>query len=286
MNLHGRNILVTGGTSGIGRETALGLARLGANVTIQGKDPARGAEAIAWLKAESGNDHISLLLADFLSQADIRRAAADYRASHDHLDVLVNNAGGVFTTFEKTADGIERTWALNHLSYFLLTHELLDLLLAAPQARIVNVASKVHSLGKIDPARPAFTGAEHYRYARAYCDSKLGNVLFTRALARRLEGTAVTVNCLHPGTVATHIGRDASGVLKVLHDLMQKLIAVSPAKGARTSLHLAASPEVAGLSGRYFERCLEVRPSRLSDDEALQETLWQTSEVQCGLTLS
>ncbi|MDB6080090.1 MAG: short-chain dehydrogenase/reductase [Akkermansiaceae bacterium] len=277
-----KHILVTGGSSGIGRETALGLAKLGAAVTIVGRDPGRTREAVAWIKTGSGNQAVDSLRGDFSTLAEVRRVAAEYRATHSRLDVLVNNAGAGFGTYGETADGYEQNWAVNHLSYFLLTHELLDLLRAAPSARIVNVASDLHTCGRIDfPADEA----RHYGPVKSYSRSKLANVLFSHALARRLKGAGITVNCLHPGAVKTDIAHDMRGPLKAINWALQVIFSIPPEKGALTSIHLASSPEVAGITGRYFKKCRAAKSSALSRDEALQESVWKLSAAQCGLPL-
>jgi NAD(P)-dependent dehydrogenase (short-subunit alcohol dehydrogenase family) len=273
-----QNVLVTGGSSGIGRETALGLARLGAQVTIVGRDPVRTREAVGWIKEKSGNIEIDSLLGDFSSLTEVRRVAAEYRAAHDRLDVLVNNAGAWFGTYGETQDGIEQTWAVNHLSYFLLTHELLGLLKAAPKARIVNVASAMHTSGKIE-----FSPDKRYNSLKAYARSKLGNVLFTNALARRLQGTGITVNALHPGAVATNIAKDMRGLLKVINRTLQALFFITPEQGALTSIHVASSPEVEGVTGCYFDKSRLAKSSAASRDEALQESVWKLSAGQCGI---
>jgi len=278
-DLSGKHILVTGGSAGIGRETALGLARLGTTVTLVGRDPARTAETVDFIRQESGNANIDSLLADFSTLAGVRDLATAFKARHDRLDILVNNAGAWFGVYGETADGFEQHWAVNHLSYVLLTHELLDPLRAAPNARIVNVASDLHARGRIDDR----FDASHYNSIKAYSRSKLANVLFTYALARRLKDTTITANCLHPGAVKTNIAKDMRGLLKLVNRALGALFFVTPEEGARTSIHLAAAPELEKVSGRYFSKCREIDSCRSSHDEALQESVWKLSAEQCGI---
>jgi NAD(P)-dependent dehydrogenase (short-subunit alcohol dehydrogenase family) len=277
--MQGKICLVTGATSGIGRETALGLARQGALVVIAGRDAARTQDTLDWIRKETGNGQAESLLADLSSQAEVRRLAADFRARHGRLDVLINNAGAVFTERKMTVDGFERTWAVNHLANFLLTLELLDLLKASAPARVVNVASAMHAGRTLD----LDDLQEEKSYGvRGYGESKLANVLFTYALARRLAGTGVTANCLHPGVVSTQLMKPAGApIIKALLALVRPFF-LSAEKGAATSIYLASSPEVEGASGKYFVKCKAVPSSPASYDEVLQEGLWELSLRQTG----
>ena len=277
--MDGKTCLITGATSGIGKETAFGLARLGARVVIVGRDPDRTRAAADWIRRETGSEQVSFLLADLSSQSEVRGLAREFKDKYSRLDVLVNNAGGIFTRRETTVDGFERTWALNHLAYFLFTQELLELLKASAPARIVNVASTMHTGGLIDFGD--LQGEKSYSGIRAYSQSKLANVLFTYALARRLEGTGVTANCLHPGGVATGFGQNTFGALKLLMRLARPFL-ITAEQGAATSIYLASSPDVEGASGRYFAKCKPDRSSAVSRDEALQERLWALSLRQIG----
>jgi retinol dehydrogenase 12 len=277
--MQGKICLVTGATSGIGKETALGLARQGAHVVIVGRDPARTKATADWIRREAGTEQVGSLLADLSSQAEVRGLAGEFKARYSRLDVLMNNAGGIFTRREESVDGFERTWALNHLSYFLLTHELLGVLKASAPARIVNVASTMHTSGVID--FDDLQGEKSYGGIRAYSQSKLANVLFTYALARRLEGAGITANCLHPGGVATGFGQNTPGALKLLMRLVRPFL-ITPEQGAATSIYLASSPDVEGVSGKYFAKCKSARSSAASHDEALQERLWALSATQIG----
>ncbi|GJE57982.1 SDR family oxidoreductase [Methylobacterium trifolii] len=280
-----KTCLVTGATSGIGYETALGLARAGAHLVLVGRDGDRLDRSGDAIQAVVPGARVDLYRADLSSQAEIRRLAAEIRAACPRLDVLVNNAGAIFDRREATVDGLERTWALDHLGYVLLTLELLDLLKASAggafSPRIVNVASAAHTRGRIDFAD--LQGARSYRGMRAYAQAKLGNVLFTYALARRLAGSGVTANALHPGVINTGFAKNTGGVLGVGWGLIRPFLK-SPADGAATSLYLASSPAVEGVSGRYFSRCRAVESSSESRDEAVQERVWSLSLEQVGRT--
>lgn len=278
--LGGRTCLLTGATAGIGKETARGLARLGARLVLVARDPQRGAATAEWVKHESGNPDVSVLIADLSSQAAIRRLAAEFLEQHDRLHVLINNAGAIYTKREVTADGIERTLATNHLAYFLLTNLLVPALQAGAPSRVVNVASDSHRRGRIDFGDLQFERG--YSGYRAYARSKLCNVLFTYELSRRLEGGGVTANCLHPGVIATGWGRNDAGLLGVLVRLGAPLLG-RPERGARTSIFLAADAGVAGVSGRYFERCRERPSSRASRDRETARRLWEESARLTGL---
>src|SRR4028119_830399 len=225
----GKTVLITGATSGVGKATAMGLANMGARVVMVGRDRGRGEATVAEIKERSGNASAALMLADVFSQKEIRRLADDFEEVYPRLDVLINNAGVIRSERITTADGMEATFAVNHLAYFLLTNLLLDRLKAGAPSRIVNVASADHSNGTID--FDDLQGEKKYRGAKAYGQSKLANVLFTYELARRLEGTGVTANCLHPGVVGTNLGSGVSGVFGFMVRAMTPLMQ-SPASGA------------------------------------------------------
>jgi retinol dehydrogenase 12 len=269
--------LVTGATLGIGRESALGLARMGAHIVIAGRDEARTRETAAAIAAQSGNAQVDFLVADLSSQAEVRRLAREFRDRYPRLDVLLHNAGAIFTKRETTVDGFERTWALNHLAEFLLTQLLLDRLEFSAPARIVNVASRAHMSGTIDFDN--LQGERKFSAIGAYSRSKLANILFTYALARRLAGKGVTANCLHPGVVGTGFGQNTPGFLKTALGLAKPFL-ITPEIGAATSIYLASSPDVADVSGKYFAKCAAVASSKLSGDVALQERLWEVSARQ------
>ena len=273
--MDGKVCLITGATSGIGKATAMGLANMGASVVMVGRDRSRGEAALAEIKEGSANASVDLMLTDLSSQEDIRRLADEFKDAYPRLDVLVNNAGVIRSKRVTSADGIEMTFAVNHLAYFLLTNLLLDLLKASAPSRIVNVSSAEQRNGTID--FDDLQAEKGYKTAKAYGQSKVANVLFTYELARRLEGTGVTVNCLHPGAgVRTNLGSGVSGVfgftVRALTPLMK-----SPEKGAETSIYLASSPEVEGLSGGYFVKKAEARSSDVSHDERIARRLWEVS---------
>ncbi|MGU3540900.1 SDR family NAD(P)-dependent oxidoreductase [Methylobacterium sp. A54F] len=282
-NPAGRTALVTGATSGIGRETALGLARAGLALAIVGRDAGKTEATARDIRAAVPGAVVATHVADLSAQDEIRRLAAAVRAAHPRLDVLVNNAGAIFDRRTLTVDGIERTWALDHLGYVLLTLELLDLLKASGRpgaaARIVNVASAAHLRGHVD--FDDLEGARRFSAIKAYSQAKLGNVLFTYALARRLAGEPVTVNALHPGVINTGFAKNTGGLLGFGWGLIRPFLR-APEEGAATSLHVATAPEAEGVSGRYFSRSREETSSPESRDEAVQERVWALSLRQVG----
>lgn len=270
--------LVTGASSGIGKETALGLAQMGATVVLLCRNAARGAAAREEIRLRSGNDAVSVLQADLASQASIRTCTAEFRQMHGVLHVLVNNAGVVVRRRALTEDGHEMTFAVNHLAPFLLTNLLLPALQAGAPSRIITVSSRTERVGHIDFSD--LHGAMRYNAMRAYAQSKLANVLFTYALAERLHGMNVTANCLHPGGVATGIVRQYPPPVRWL---WHRLFA-APEAGARTSLFLASSGDVEGVTGRYFEPPgREAESSAQSRDVATRERLWEVSAQLTGL---
>lgn len=289
-DLSGKTILVTGATNGIGLEAAVAFARSGARVVITGRDPARIDAALAAIRQRSGSHDIEGLQADFASQAAVRRLADGVLASCPRIDVLVNNAGSVNPARTLTGDGIETTFAVNHLGPFLLTNLLRDRIVASAPARIVNVASVAHTRGTLDFDDLNFDHG--YRIMRAYSRSKLANMLFTRELAKRLAGTGVTVNALHPGTVATGIwghGAPNAGWKRVLYSAVfvpVRSFMLTPERGAQTIVYLAASPEVAGKTGLYFEKNQPKQPAPLALDDDLASRLWNTSAAMTGLASS
>ena len=274
-DLAGKVCLVTGATGGIGLITAQTLAARGANVVLVSRSAAKCEQAVAQIKTETGNRQVSYLAGDLSSMAQVRSVAERFLAQHDRLDVLVNNAGAVFASRQVSADGYEMTMALNHLNYFYLTTLLLDRLLASAPARIVNVSSDAHRIGRID--FDDLMSERRYSSFGVYSMSKLANVLFTYELARRLEGSDVTANALHPGFVASNFGRSNGGVWNMFMPVVQ-LFAISPQRGAETSLYLAASPAVEGVTGQYFDKRRPVKSSPASYDVATQRRLWEVSE--------
>lgn len=278
-SMEGKVCLVTGATSGIGLETAKGLAARGATVAIVGRDPEKTARIAVQIREATGNPAVETFLADLSAQAEVRRLAADVRSRHDRLHVLVNNAGAAFTTRGETVDGIEQTLALNHLSYFLLTNLLLDPLRAGAPSRIVNVASGAHTIVKGFDFDDIQSSRKTYGSFRVYGMSKLANILFTRELARRLEGSGVTANAMHPGLVATNFGAKMPAPARIFF----RLFGLPPEKGARTAVFLATSPEVEGVSGRYFYKEREQAPSPGARDDEAARRLWQVSATMTGL---
>ena len=276
----GKNALITGGTGGIGRATAVGLARLGARVGITGRDRARTQRAAAEIARESGNPAVDAFDADMSSQAEVRRLAAAVLEAYPRLDVLVNNVGGFWATKHVTADGLEHTFALNHLAGFLLTDLLLDRLEASAPARIVTVSSDAQRMGRLN--FDDLQGERKYSGQQAYNQSKLANVVFTYELARRLEGTGVTATTLHPGVVRTSFAaEDSSRLWKVLIPLLRPFMK-TPERGAATSVYLASSPEVEGVTGRYFVNRQPKTSNRASYDTATAARLWQVSSDLVG----
>ncbi|HWI61893.1 MAG TPA: SDR family oxidoreductase [Symbiobacteriaceae bacterium] len=270
--------IVTGGTGGIGKATAAALAARGNRVAVVGRNRAKAEAAVSEIRRVSGNQAVDLLLADFASLDSVRTLASECLGRYERIDVLINNAGAINPTRALTADGFESTFGVNHLAPFLLTNLLLDRLKASSPARIVNVSSAAHALPGMDLSDWQFERRK-YHSMRAYALSKLANILFTYELARRLEGTGVTVNALHPGMVDTDIysNQERGLFLKLFGPLLRRFV-VSPEKGAETSVYLAADPAVAAISGRYFAGSRERRSSRASYDQALARRLWDLSE--------
>jgi len=281
--MSGRTCLITGASSGIGRATALELARMGASLVLVCRDRRRGEDTVDAIRRESGNRGVTLLLADLSSQQSIRQLARDFLATERPLHVLINNAGVVNLQRQVTVDGFEEVFAVNHLAYFLLTHLLLERLEACAPARIINVASDAHKFGGIDSDN--LQGERRYRAMRIYGQSKLANILFTYELARRLEGRGVTVNCLHPGAVATGLGKNNGSWARALIAMLRPFFR-TPDGGAATSIYLASAPEVAAVHGRYFVNCREARSSTASYDVAAARRLWALSAALTGLPAS
>jgi retinol dehydrogenase-12 len=277
-----KSCLVTGGSAGIGFVTARELVRGGANVTIVGRDLARGEAAVGAIRAATGSDAIDFVATDLSDQSQLRAFAQAFRERRPKLDVLVNNAGGLFGRRELSVDGIEMTFALNHLNYFLLARLLLPCLLAAAPSRIVNVASEAHRGVTLD--FDDLQGEMRYGGWLAYKRSKLANLMFTFELSRRLAGRGVTVNALHPGFTATDMGVRYGFVPGPLWWL-GKLAAVSPEKGAATSIYLASAPEVAEASGQYFIDCRPARSSPASHDREAAQRLWDISANLTNVTV-
>src|SRR6266852_7071190 len=274
-SMQGKACMVTGANSGIGKATALGLAQMGAKVVMVARDRARGEVAQNEVKARSGNNSVDLLVADLSSQQSIRQLVENFKQHYKQLYVLINNAGVFMLTRRETVDGLEITFAVNYLAPFLLTNLLLEMLKASAPARIVNVSSATQASGSIQ--MDDLQAEKHYSSMRAYGQSKLAIVMFTYELARRLQGTGVTANCLHPGFVATHFAqRDGGPAFRLLVKLIGSF-GTSPQEGAKTSIYLACSPEVEGVTGNYFVKSLPKRSAAISYNESLQRQLWEQS---------
>jgi retinol dehydrogenase 14 len=281
--MNGKTVLITGGTAGIGKATAQGLAALGAHVVLVARDPAKGDRTVAELRRQTGNDRVEMLLADLSAQASVRALAAQVDR-FPRLDVLINNAGGFWATRRTTVDGLEHTFAVNHLAPFLLTNLLLDKLKASAPARVVTVSSGAQAMGKLNFAD--LQGEKGYNGQFAYNQSKLANVMFCYALARRLEGTGVTSTVLHPGIARTNFGQDdPTPMIKMIITWFKPFLK-TPEKGARTSIYLASSPEVEGVTAEYFSGRRVRRSAKLSHDHAAGERLWHESERLVGLTVT
>src|SRR5262245_25858958 len=304
-SMGGKTCLVTGATAGIGEVTARELARRGARVVIVGRSRGRCETTAEAIRRETGNPSVEFLVADLSSQAEVRRLAREFLERHDRLDVLVNNAGALFAQRRESADGVEMTLALNHLAYFLLTNLLLDTLKASAPARVVNVSSRAHEDVKaldVEDLQARSQAHSLWGYGQSkfasllftlflpmrhpgflqYARSKLANLLFTYELARRMEGTGVTVNALHPGFVASRFTA-GNGAFGWFLRRWAGLFGVSAEEGAKTSVYLAASPEVEGVTGGYFVNCKPAVSSPASRDEEAARRLWRLSEDLTGL---
>ena len=284
-DMHGKTVVVTGGNSGIGLETAAALATMGARVLVAARNADKGRAAVADIsRRNDGHAQVQLVVFDLADLASVRRGAAEILEQAPRLDVLVNNAGLVLSDRRETVDGYEATFAVNHLGPFLLTNLLLDRMRESAPARVVNVASMAHASARKGIPFDDLQSRQRYRGMRVYGQSKLANILFTLELARRLEGSGVTANSLHPGTVRTGYGADGdtSGFLAFGLKLSGPFF-LTPAKGAQTSIYLASSPEVEGVSGQYFVKCMPVQPKAPARDAEAARRLWRVSEEMVGL---
>ena len=275
-------VLITGGTGGIGKATAIGLATMGARVCITGRELGRAEHAAADIRAAAGNPRVDALAADLSSQAEVRQLAATVLNAYPRLDVLVNNVGGFWAHRHPTVDSLEHTFALNHLAPFLLTNLLLDRLKASAPARVVTVSSGAQSMGQID--FDDLQGVRNYSGQRAYNQSKLANILFSNELARRLDGSGVTANSLHPGVVRTNFGAEDQAWLFTLVSRIVLPLLKTPAQGAQTSIYLASSPEVVGVTGKFFDNRKPRTANKIAYDTRLASKLWQVSADLVGLT--
>jgi NAD(P)-dependent dehydrogenase (short-subunit alcohol dehydrogenase family) len=273
--MRGKVCVITGATSGIGLVAAERLAAMGARLVLVGRDQARGEAAIARIKRRTPGAEIRIHYADLSRLVEMNHLASEIAAIEPRIDILVNNAGAMFAARSVTEDGLERTFAVNHMAYFVVTNRLKERLVAAAPARIVNTASDAHRGNTLD--FDDLQSTRRYRCLTAYGRSKLANILFTREFARRLAGTGVTANCLHPGFVATRIADNNGGVFRLGVSIAKGLFALSPEKGAETMVHLASSPEVAGVSGGYFAKSRPATPTAAAQDDAAARRLWEES---------
>jgi NAD(P)-dependent dehydrogenase (short-subunit alcohol dehydrogenase family) len=273
--MQGKTVVITGGTSGIGEVAAVALARAGARLVLVARSPSRAEPVLARLKLANPDAVPAVHYADLSRLAEMKRVAAEIAAAEPRIDVLVNNAGALFGRREVTADGLELTFALNHMAYFVITAGLIGRL--KPGARIVSTASNAHLAGKLN--FDDLQAEKGYSGFRVYGTSKLCNILFTRELARRLEDTGVSANCLHPGFVDTRFASGSGGVLGGAFAFLKALFAISPEAGARTIVHLAVSPEVEGQSGGYWYKCKPIAPSAAAQNDEDARRLWQISET-------
>lgn len=278
-SMNSKIVLITGATSGIGRETALGLAAKGATLVLVGRSREKLDRTISEITSRTGNHQIDSLICDLTSMESVRRLAQDFKAKYQRLDVLINNAGEIVGERRTTVDGHEYTLALDYLSHFLLTSLLLDIIKASAPSRIIHVSSSTHMYGHIN--FDDLMGARKYGAMRAYGQAKLANLIFTYELARRLAGTGVTANALNPGLVRTNFGMGIRGRWRIPLLLKQRL-SMSARKGAETSIYLASSPDVAGVSGKYFAKKKEKRSSKESYDVSVAKRLWSESARLTG----
>lgn len=278
--MQGKVVVITGGTSGIGQVSAEKLAAMGARIVLVARSKSRGEATLGRLREIAPKEKHSVHYGDVSRLNDLNRLAADIRSAEPRIDVLINNAGAAFGERKVTEDGLELTFATNHMSYFLLTHGLRDALVAAGAARVINTSSAAHYRAKID--FDDLQMKNNYSSIRAYGCSKLCNILFTRALVRRLEGTGITANSLHPGFVKTRIGDETTGFGATIFRFM-KNFAITPEKGAETIVYLTSSKDIAKTTGLYFDKCKPVVPSKLAQDDAAAERLWQETAKLAGI---
>jgi NAD(P)-dependent dehydrogenase (short-subunit alcohol dehydrogenase family) len=278
--MRGKTVVITGGTSGIGEVAALALAKMGARIVLVARDKSRGDTTLRRLRESAPGIAHAIHFADLLRLAEIKRVAAQIADHESRIDILINNAGALFATRQLTEDGLECTFALNHMAYFVMTEGLRGRLSASGPARIINTASAAHQGATLD--FDDLQSAKSFGAMKAYGRSKLCNILFTRELARRLRGTGVTANCLHPGFVATRFG-DQSGALISRLVRLAKFFAISPVKGAETIVYLASSPDVAKITGQYFYKSASINPSSWAQDDRSALLLWQRSAALAGV---
>jgi NAD(P)-dependent dehydrogenase (short-subunit alcohol dehydrogenase family) len=278
--MRSKTVVITGGTSGIGEVAAEALAKMGARIVLVARNKSRAEVTLARLRRSSPGVAHSLYFADLTRLTEMKRVAAEIANREPTIDVLINNAGALFGTRRLTEDGLEYTFALNHMSYFVVAEGLRERLLASGAARIINTASAAHQGAILD--FDDLQSAKSFRAMRVYGCSKLCNILFTRELARRLHGTGVTANCLHPGFVATRFADESGGLVSHLAWLA-KFFAISPAEGAQTIIYLASSPEIANVTGQYFYKCRPTTPSAAALDDRAALALWERSAALAGM---
>jgi retinol dehydrogenase-14 len=279
----GKTVLITGGTSGIGKATAVAMAAMGANVVVVGRNQERGGAAVEEIKAQSHNESVELMLADLSVQAEVRGLAEEFLERHDRLDVLVNNAGLVQSKRTETPDGIETTLAINHLAPFLLTNLLLGCLEQSAPSRVITVSSEAQRWGTMN--FEDMQSRRKYRGFPVYGMTKLAKIMFTYELAERLDGTGVGANCLHPGSVGTNFGQNNRGAMALFFRTFKPFMR-SPEQGADTLIWLASSPEVDGVSGKYFSDRKEIEAKKVAYDPAARRRLWEISEDLTGLKVA
>jgi NAD(P)-dependent dehydrogenase (short-subunit alcohol dehydrogenase family) len=277
--MSGRTVLITGGNTGIGKESAIALAAEGAHVVFTTRDAQKGAVARDEIQQRSGNDTVDVMELDLAELASVREFASRFAARHDHVDVLLNNAGLLLGSRRETVDGYEMTFQVNHLGPFLLTNLLRDQLVAGNAARVVNVASAAHSSARKGLDFDDLQSTRRYRSFGVYAQTKLANILFTRELARRWDDTGITANAVHPGFVASHFGRDGdTGRLTGMVFPLLKPFALTPEQGAQTQVYVASAPELAGITGGYWAKAAPATPSAAAQDDAAAARLWKVSQ--------
>jgi NAD(P)-dependent dehydrogenase (short-subunit alcohol dehydrogenase family) len=279
--MQGKTVVVTGATSGIGEVAAVELARQGARIVFVARNPLRRERTLARLSVANDKVKHTAYLADLSRLSEMKRVAGEIAAAEPKIDVLINNAGAVFGKRETTADGLELSFATNHMAYFVVTNLLLAKLKATPGARIVSTSSDAHKSGKLN--FDDLQAEKSFSSFRAYGTSKLCNILFTRELARRLAGTGVTANCLHPGFVSTGFGDNNDGPMGFVIGILKKLAAITPEDGAKTILYLTSSPDVAGQSGGYYYKCAPATPTAAAQNDADAKRLWEISAKIAGI---
>jgi NAD(P)-dependent dehydrogenase (short-subunit alcohol dehydrogenase family) len=277
--MRGKTVVITGGTSGIGEVAAVALAKMGARIVLVARDKSRADATLARLRDSVPGIAYSVHFADLLRLAEMKRVAAQIADHESRIDILINNAGALFASRKVTEDRLEYSFALNHIAYFVMAEGLRERLAASAPARIINTASAAHQGATLD--FDDLQSAESFGAVKAYSRSKLCNILFTRELARRLHGTGITANCLHPGFVATRFGDQSGGLISPLV-LLAKFFAISPAKGAETIVYLASSPDVAETTGQYFYKSVPTMPSSWAQDDRSALLLWQRSAALAG----